>query len=198
VSTLPGPADVKKKIDPLIPSVESDREPLLPVNYDDQPGPGPLLLEPSPVEYRGEAPDDNGFDGGDRQPDARIILDVKKQWPAFLESLMRDRPNIGTFLSLAVIVGSSESSIDLCFPHKMKFQFNEMTKKQTRDEIIAALAAFMDRPIEVRITLSTEPAESPERNYFQPVHQTPILDNEIEREPIIRSVLDIFDGEIIR
>jgi len=157
------------------------------------------LVEEPPPEYSDENPDAVPVDFEEQA--AGNVIDIKKQWPAFLEALMRDRPNIGTFLSLAIIVGSTESSIDLCYPQKMKFQFGEMTKKQNREEIIKALTEFLGRLFEVHITLSTpEKAgdQGPAAGNQHTQSNIPILDNEIEREPIIQAVLDLFDGEIIR
>ena len=157
----------------------------------------PMAEEPPAADY----PMDDAPDGGSEsfnESGPEVFADVKKQWPAFLELVLRDRPNLGTFLSCAAISGSSESSIDLCYSSKLKFQFGEMTKKQNREEIIKMLSAFMDRPIEVHMSLSAEKADDSGRNFIQPAPCAPILDNEIEREPIIQAVLDLFDGEIIR
>jgi hypothetical protein len=73
-----------------------------------------------------------------------------------------------------------------------------MTKKQNREEIIKMLSEFMERPIEVHISLSADKAEEHGQNFCQPAPSAHLLDNEIEREPIIQAVLDLFDGEIIR
>ena len=110
---------------------------------------------------------------------------------------MRDRPNIGTFLSLATVTGSSESSIDLSYAPQLKFQFSEMTKKQNREEISRQLRTFMGRAIEVHITIESKKAEKEAQNYINPVPHALAIESEIEHEPVIQSVLDIFDGEIL-
>jgi hypothetical protein len=194
--SLTVPADIKKKIDPVAPPLptgtinKSGQEPPVPVMVREEVAPVNGSLPQGPLSIEDTA-EEEGPESGCRQlwrtHCRRIPADIKKQWPAFLELLMRDRPNIGTFLSLASVVCSSESSIDLCYPQKMKFQFGEMTKKQNREEIIKMLAAFADRPIEVHITLSTEKTEDHGRNYIQQTQCAPILDNEIEREPIIQA-----------
>jgi DNA polymerase-3 subunit gamma/tau len=123
--------------------------------------------------------------------------DVKSRWGAFVETFMRDRPNIGTFLSMAAVTGSTESSIDLSYSPKLKFQFSEMSKKQNREEIAKLLRTFMGRPIEVHITIETKKAEKEAQNYINPVPHALAIESEIEHEPVIQSVLDIFDGEIL-
>jgi DNA polymerase-3 subunit gamma/tau len=118
-------------------------------------------------------------------------------WPAFIAELMRDRPNLGAFLSLATVAGHTDLSIDLVYPHRLLFQFNEVTKKPHRDEITKMLHRFMGRPVEIRITLEPKQPDREERKYIKPAMHAVAIDSEIEREPIIRSVLDIFDGEIL-
>jgi DNA polymerase-3 subunit gamma/tau len=196
-----GSADVKKKNDSGTLPVASDyatiEKPPLMVREETPPAAEPADDGPLSNGYPAEEGPDDGADSfEDRSPE--VFLDIKKQWPAFLELLMRDWPNLGTFLSLATIVGSSESSIDLSYSPKLKFQFGEMTKKQNREEIIRMLAVFMNRPIEVHIALSAEKAEEHGQNAVQPAPLAPVLDNEIEREPVIQAVLELFDGEIIR
>jgi DNA polymerase-3 subunit gamma/tau len=127
------------------------------------------------------------------------LVDVKSVWPSFIESIMRDRPNIGTFLSLAAIAGSSDSSIDLTYRQSLKFQFGEMTKKINRDEISRLLKLHIGRPIDVHITLDTAKTEVETQNYINHTGPAPVvIDNDIEREPIIQSVLELFDGEILK
>lgn len=123
---------------------------------------------------------------------------MQGRWSAFVESFMHDRPNIGTFLSLATVIGSTESSIDLSYSSQLKFQFSEMTKKQNREEISKLLKSFMGRPIDVHITLETKKAEKEAPNYITTMPHALAIESEIRQEPIIQSVLDIFDGEILK
>jgi hypothetical protein len=56
----------------------------------------------------------------------------------------------------------------------------------------------MGKPVEVHITLDAKAPQNTAQNYIkQPAHAAAI-ESEMEREPIIQSVLDIFDGEILR
>lgn len=139
--------------------------------------------------------------GGTTDFEERIGADspnIATSWQPFLESLMRDRPNIGTFLSQASVRGGSGSSIDLAYSPKLKFQFSEVTKKSVREEIDRAFNAFLGRPIEVHITLDAETTDDGNGKHGEQNPPPTGIDNEIEREPIIQSVLELFDGEIIR
>ena len=154
----------------------------------------PLPEEPSAAGMA-DAPAGAGFE--EQRPGE--AADVKVQWPSFIESIMRDRPNIGTFLSLATVAASSDSSIDLTYSQGLKFQFGEMTKKNNRDEIVRTLNVFLGRPVDVRITLDAAKPGSEGQNYINQTGFSPVaIDNDIEREPIIQSVLELFDGEMLK
>jgi DNA polymerase III subunit gamma/tau len=198
--TLPA-ADVKKKIDIAPPVVQTPQpvpaaapSPSIPL----PPEPSVPLSVEEVMEF--ESSRDSlpvtAFDETDKPAEGD---NIKSKWPAFIETIMRDRPNIGTFLSLATVAGSSESTIDLTYPHALKFQFGEMTKKPNRDEIVRLLKAFAGRQIEVRITLDAAGAENAGQNYIK--HQgfaAAPIESEIEREPIIQSVIELFDGEVLK
>jgi DNA polymerase III subunit gamma/tau len=204
VTSAPAAPDVKKNSDLAItpPSVAPT---LIPERRD---GSATVPLPPSSAAHTIEEPADRAYDSRlCEKPDVAERFEdctpgtnagVQSRWPAFVESFMHDRPNIGTFLSLATVSGATESSIDLTYAAHFKFQFAEMTKKQNREEINRLLQAFMGRPIDVHITLETKKAEKEAQNYIKSVPHAHAIESEIEREPIIQSVLDIFDGEILK
>jgi DNA polymerase-3 subunit gamma/tau len=208
INTIPSPAlpavatvpttDVKKNSEPVLkPSFSASSPVTAPPTVSRAaphiPGPPNPADSAAPGAPCGSIEEAERFEdcvpGGD--------LDVKSRWPAFVESFMRDRPNIGTFLSLATVSGSSGSSIDLTYGHHLKFHYSEMTKKQNREEIVRMLNAFMGRPVEVHITIETITTEKEAQNYINQVAHAPSIESEIEQEPIIQSVLDVFDGEIL-
>lgn len=125
-------------------------------------------------------------------------VDIVKSWPEFIEALLRDRPKLGSFLSLASVSCTSHI-VDLRFLPAFNFQFKELNKNQTRDEIIGFLNSFFGKKFDLRMTLESESdAETEGKNYFNQMNNVPLtINDEIEREPIIQTILDMFDGEII-
>ena len=111
---------------------------------------------------------------------------------------MHDRPHIGTFLALATVAGHTDSSIDLVFKQNFAFQFSEVNKKQHREEIAKMMHAFIGRPVEVLMTLDAKRKEKPEIKHAKPEAHAAAIESEIEREPVIGTVLDIFDGEVLK
>jgi len=124
--------------------------------------------------------------------------DVATFWPQFIESLLRDRPRIGSFLSLASVAACSSQTIDLRFGQAFNFQYQELNNKQHRDEITKILHEVTGRTFEFRMTLETEASTDEGMNYFSHSGVMPrTINDEIEQEPIIQTVLDMFDGEIL-
>jgi DNA polymerase-3 subunit gamma/tau len=127
-------------------------------------------------------------------------VDLAARWPAFIERLMEDRPNVGTFLSMAYIAESTDHSIDLRFEKQFGFQFSEITKKNNREIIEKMLAAFAGKHIDIHITIEKQEAEKKDTSVKaieEKEHIPPSLEDDIVNEPIIQSVIKIFDGEVL-
>lgn len=127
-------------------------------------------------------------------------IDPGAKWPAFIELLIEERPNLGTFLSLSHIAESTENSIDLRFGNQFQFQFAEVTKKNNRDIIQKKLDTFASRHIDLHIVIEKKDQEKKEDKKqaakVKP-HIHPSLEEDMANEPIIKDVINIFDGEVL-
>jgi hypothetical protein len=125
-------------------------------------------------------------------------FDIKTFWPAFLDHLIHERLNIGSFLSLACPFHTSADTIDLKFSPAYRFQYLEITKKNVRDEIVQILKKFAKRDLQLNITIESKPIENSQNAFMHSMSKMPsTIDDEIEREPIIQTILEIFDGEVL-
>lgn len=125
-------------------------------------------------------------------------IDIKTFWPAFLDHLIHERLNIGSFLSLACPFHTTADTIDLKFSPAYRFQYLEITKKNNRDEIEQILNKFAKRELQLNITIESKPVETGQNTFMQSIGKIPsTIDDEIEREPIIQTILEIFDGEVL-
>ncbi|MBN1308153.1 MAG: DNA polymerase III subunit gamma/tau [Chitinispirillaceae bacterium] len=130
--------------------------------------------------------------------DTAASPDISAFWPSFLEALLRDRPKLGSFLSLASVAACSSHSIDLTFSPSFKFQFQELSRKQNREEITRILHTVTNRLFDVRMTLETETSDAEKPKYITQVTGKKVtINDEIEHEPIIQSLMDMFDGEVM-
>ncbi|MCX7727777.1 MAG: hypothetical protein N2053_13135, partial [Chitinispirillaceae bacterium] len=119
---------------------------------------------------------------------------LKKWWHNFIDNLLVKRPKLGSLLSPASLISFSEHIIELQFPSHCKFQFNEVSKKHSRDEIIRFLEEYSGKRLDLRIVISYE---SNKLDSAVATNLSLAIDNEIENDPIIKNVIEIFDGEII-
>ncbi len=127
-------------------------------------------------------------------------VDLAARWPAFIERLMEDWPNVGTFLSMAYIAESTDHSIDLRFEKQFGFQFSEITKKNNREIIEKMLVAFAGKHIDIHITIEKQEAgkkDTSKKAIEEKEHIPPSLEDDIVNEPIIQNVIEIFDGEVL-
>ncbi|NLL13732.1 MAG: hypothetical protein GX267_10025 [Fibrobacter sp.] len=126
------------------------------------------------------------------------IEDLGDRWPDFLELLLREHPNLGSFLSLASIGSISSDLVKLKFCADYRFQYMEVSKKQNRKEIIRLLQQFTGHQLDLEIILDLNAAKQENTNYIKQIANIPsTIDDQIEKEPIIKTILEIFDGEIL-
>ncbi len=162
---------------------------------------GPKPEEPDYDTDNGSAPVNEVQEPAENFIDTPAIVprDLDEHWPAFIEYLTHDRPNLGAFLSQASLLGVNDSAVDIQFGGESGFQYREVTRKQNRDTISDLLHKFVGTPVQLRITLGKRP-ENP-ISTFQPEPapktKTTTINEEIEKEPIIQTLLDIVDGQIL-
>lgn len=134
------------------------------------------------------------------KPAATAPHDSKTLWPKFLEVLMNERPNLATFLSVAYVASITDQTIDIRFAPQYGFQFAEITRKRNRDTIDSMLTCFAGKKYDLHITREKpqEPKVSePEAPTVKVESITPSLQDDMQNEPIIKTILDVFDGEIL-
>ncbi len=114
---------------------------------------------------------------------------------------MEDRPGLGSFLSMAHVAAVSAKNLDIRFPARCSFQFAEVTKKANREFVEKTLARKAGKPLDLHITLEKAKKEDTSEAADKPSavsrHMLPSLEDDIENEPIIKNVLEMFDGEVI-
>lgn len=141
--------------------------------------------------------EDESFE--DRAADQAPPVDLAKAWPEFLDVLLRDSPNLGSFLSSANVVSTTEQTVELRFPPSFKFQFTSVTSKEHRALITRKLHEFAGREVELHITLEQKNKESEGRTpQTNPDTVSRVIDDDIRQEPIIAGVLEEFDGEVVQ
>lgn len=177
----------------------------------------PELSQEVPVEAYGDSPEDASVDTGDDDyddtgaappastssfdtPAPRASSDFVSRWPRFLDALREAHYlSLATFLTHAEIVSYTGTTLDIRFPQNLKFQFDELTGKNNRQVLERKLAEFAGGPIQLHITLDTTTApqeQAPEESAVRKPAKRSIEDD-IQNEPIIQTVLEVFDGQVL-
>jgi DNA polymerase-3 subunit gamma/tau len=155
------------------------------------------LLEDAPADDEAECNEEDVVSPPAREAISVPSVNLQVQWPEFLEHLKRDRPTLAYHLSSAFVVSATNKSVDVRFPKAFHFQFSEVLKKKNRDEIQEKLDEFAKGSVELHITLE-QAGDPPQAKGPAFQVKTPMsINNEINNEPIIKSVLDIFDGSVL-
>jgi DNA polymerase-3 subunit gamma/tau len=166
----PSPAMIKKKID-LTP----------PLKQETCDTPGVPACDVASEE-------DPCIAGGAKRSDGGVL----EQWPRFLEALQRERPMLGHYLRVAQVASLSESAIDVRFPVNCSAQYAELIKNKNREEINRILKTIIGASVDLHITM-----EAGAGSVAQAEKNSLSINDEIKIEPIIQSVLNIFDGDVI-
>ncbi len=124
---------------------------------------------------------------------------IQNDWPQFIDYIQKSRPPLGYHLSVAAVISMTADTIDLRFPKAFHFQFSEVTKKKHRDEIQSGLNEFFKTQLTLHITLEAQDADPAGLNSIivGPSNAFASIDDEIAHEPIIKNILDIFDGTVL-
>ncbi len=126
------------------------------------------------------------------------VEEIRDRWTEFLELFLKVHPNLASFLSMASIGSISSDIIELNFCADYRFQYMEVSKRQNRNEIIRLLQQFTGHKMDLEITFDVNAAKQENTNYIKQIANIPsTIDDQIENEPIIKTILEIFDGEIL-
>jgi DNA polymerase-3 subunit gamma/tau len=151
-----------------------------------------VVSRPQEIDIRSSEPE---------RPAAADPVDLGAQWPKFIERIMDERPNLGTFLSMAYLAGHTDHSVDIRFKPQFGFQCAEVSKKSSREIIEKKLEAFAGRPVELHITQEKAGHAALDTQEVNPQPTgnplPPSVEDDIENEPIIQSVITIFNGKVI-
>ncbi len=161
-----------------------------------------VVEEPREVDTAAEPePEEQVQEGPHFSVEPAREVNLEREWNGFLDYLMKDRPNLGSFLSFASLVGVNASAVDLRFPSSFRFQYSQVTQKDCRADVLRYLHQFVGHPIDLRITLEKESDNGSDTKSAPQLHamqtEKVTLQDEIDKEPIIETVLEFFDGEVI-
>ncbi len=126
--------------------------------------------------------------------------DVQAEWREVLPELGGERPNSGGFLAHGRGAPFGRPTLDVRFAPVFRFHFDELSKQHNRALIERKLADFAGVKIDLHMTLEPQ-THDPEVVDFvshMGAGAGSSIEDDLQNEPIIKTVLEAFDGEIIQ
>lgn len=134
------------------------------------------------------------------------FVELKARWHEQLSALMNENARIGTYLSYSFILNADEKEIRIGIPKSMQFQYQQLV----RPEQLHVLIDFFRNRYGYGGRVSVEAVEDeksgihlgPERASVMkeavpaPVKEPININEAVRREPIIGTLLDMFNGEV--
>jgi len=172
----------------------------------ERPAPPPRTLPPAPSGTPSPQPEPEVEVEPEGRPIAtfedtpeRPARDLRSHWKEFLEQLHAERPSLSSHLAHAQIAAYTGTSLDLRLASNLRFSFDQLTRPENRAYLEKRVAQFAEAPVQVHLTLETAAAGTEEAHLEGHVRgpASASLADDIQSEPIIQTVLDVFDGEVI-
>ncbi|MGD9200907.1 MAG: DNA polymerase III subunit gamma/tau [Chitinispirillia bacterium] len=148
-------------------------------------------------------PGDLGSDSQDTKIDVSDPRQIEVNWSLFVESIIKEKTNLGTFLSLGYFNKVTVDSIDFRFGKEYSFQYSEINKKHNKNYIHSKLSSFFGRDIDLHISLDNEIFKSEdeengkENNSVRLNSSISDISEDMIKEPIIKNLLETFNGELL-
>jgi DNA polymerase-3 subunit gamma/tau len=145
-------------------------------------------------------PGDLGSDSQDTKIDVSDPRQIEVNWSLFVESIIKEKTNLGTFLSLGYFNKVTVDSIDFRFGKEYSFQYSEINKKHNKNYIHSKLSSFFGRDIDLHISLDNEIFKSEDEENGKEnnsVRLNSSISEDMIKEPIIKNLLETFNGELL-
>jgi DNA polymerase-3 subunit gamma/tau len=131
---------------------------------------------------------------------------IKQEWPQIVKSLISENMQVGTFLTYSFVVSASASEIKIGLPKSQKFQYAQVVKPDNMRWLISHLKdRFHYQGVISFETVDDEKSKSQldadlpafeKKDISQSMEGKENINDAIKREPILGTILDVFDGEV--
>ena len=147
-------------------------------------------------------PDDDEEQESSCPSDNQLPPDMNEFWKAFLKIFEKKELVLPSFL-MRVSLSINGNECVLTFPGSESFPYSQVSQKENVATIAKAFSAFVGRPMSVKTVLdrnavvpaTTESSDAPKPKARRASKFD--LEADIEKEPVIKSILEIFDGELV-
>lgn len=122
-------------------------------------------------------------------------------WPEILDTIMAEKAFLGTFLSQARMDYNGDSRVTVRFPAALSFQLEQVRKKENKDFIQGVIQKKIGKPVQLNLEIEASTSVKEEKKPI-PVKKESgankmTFNQAAEKEPVLNTILEVFDGEII-
>ena len=126
----------------------------------------------------------------------------KEDWQRVVESVVRDHPNIGTFLVMGTLVKIEGQQVIVGFPKKASVACSRIQKEETRMLIARICQEVVGATIHMRVVeLAEDPGEGGTMKQMRAQRQQQddeTLLREARANPLVKHAMDLFGGEVVK
>ena len=157
-----------------------------------QAGPTPLHTECQPQQIS-PLPDA-------ATPSAGIPLN-EKVWETVVDRVIKEHPNIGSFLEMGTLVAIEQNQIVIGFPKSASVACSRIQKEENRRLIIRFLKEIIQRTIQIRVIELTDqqtlqPSVRQARAKRQETEEQALV-AEAKAHPLVKEAIEIFGGDVV-
>lgn len=126
----------------------------------------------------------------------------KEDWQRVVESVVRDHPNVGSFLVMGTLVKIEGQQIIVGFPKKASVACSRIQKEETRTLIAKVCQKVVGATIHMRVVeLAEDPGEGGTMKQMRVQRQQQddeTLLQEARAHPLVKHAMDLFGGEVVK
>ena len=126
----------------------------------------------------------------------------KEDWQRVVESVVRDHPNVGTFLEKGTLVKIEGQQVIVGFPKKASLACSRIQKEETRALIAKICREVVGATIQLRVVeLAEDPGEGGTMKQMRVQRQQQddeTLLQEARAHPLVKHAMDLFGGEVVK
>lgn len=126
----------------------------------------------------------------------------KEDWQRVVEAVVRDHPNVGTFLEKGTLVKIEGQEVIVGFPKKASLACSRIQKEETRALIAKICREVVGATIQLRVVeLAEDPGEGGTMKQMRVQRQQQddeTLLQEARAHPLVKHAMDLFGGEVVK
>jgi len=131
-------------------------------------------------------------------PQAELNGETRELWNQMLTQVQKRKTSLGAILQHAQLTELEDQSLTIAFPKSCNFHLVQAEKHKNRAVIEGEASTILGKDVRVKFTMADLPESSDEPNTSAQSHGSkPSVEEVVKIEPIVGTILETMDGELI-